>query len=121
VVTENDPPQKSYIVDVLLKVASNSTVPRDHNSSGIFPPSEGDAGEVAIIGVLLSTIQSISHIRVHLPKDLRQQGEKNTAYKAVGEVKKRFPDGLTLLDPVKNMGIKDESFRKLVKVSRVFG
>ncbi|KAK4684130.1 ATP-dependent RNA helicase DOB1, partial [Tremellales sp. Uapishka_1] len=115
VVTENDAPQKGYIVDVLIKVASNTTVPKDRSSSGILPPSGGDQGEVAIIGVLLSTIQSISHIRVHLPKDLRSQGEKNTAFRAVGEVKKRFPKGVTLLDPVQNMGIKDEAFKKLVK------
>ncbi|KAL1408467.1 ATP-dependent RNA helicase mtr4 [Vanrija albida] len=115
VVTENDPPQKGYIVDVLVKVASGSTIPKDRSSAGIFPPGPGDQGEVAIIAVLLSTIQAVAHLRLHLPKDLRSQSEKNTAFKSVGEVKKRFPKGITLLDPIQNMGIKDDEFKKLVK------
>jgi len=36
--------------------------------------------------------------------------------KTVEEVKRRFPDGVPSLDPIKNMGIKDESFKNLVKV-----
>ena len=32
------------------------------------------------------------------------------------EVEKRFPHGLPLLDPVVDMHIKDEDFRKIVKV-----
>ena len=111
----NDPPQKGYVVDVLVRVASGSSIPRDRSSAGILPPRDGDKGEVAIIGVLLSTIQSIAHLRLHLPKDLRNQADKNTAFRAVAEVKKRFPKGITLLDPVQNMGIKDDTFKKLVK------
>jgi ATP-dependent RNA helicase DOB1 len=37
--------------------------------------------------------------------------------KALDEVAKRFPDGLALLDPIENMGIKDDSFKKLLRVS----
>jgi ATP-dependent RNA helicase DOB1 len=111
----DDIPQKGYVVDVLVRVASNSNIPRDRSSAGILPPRDGDKGEVAIIGVLLSTIQSIAHLRLHLPKDLRSQADKNTAFKAIAEVKKRFPKGITLLDPVQNMGIKDDTFKKLVK------
>lgn len=33
------------------------------------------------------------------------------------EVQRRFPDGIGLLDPVHNMGIKDEKFLELIKVS----
>lgn len=115
VVKDDDPPQKGYVVDVLVRIASGSSVPRDRSSAGILPPSDDDKGQVAIIGVLLSTVQSVAHLRLHLPKDLRNQADKDTAFKAVGEVKKRFPNGITLLDPVANMGIKDESFKKLVK------
>lgn len=117
IVTENDPPQKGYVIDVLVKVASGSQVPRDKNAEGIQPPAAGDNGEVAIIGVLLSTVQAVSTVRLHLPKDLRSQSDKDTAFRAVNEVKKRFPKGIALLDPVVNMGIKDDSFKKLVKVS----
>jgi ATP-dependent RNA helicase DOB1 len=111
----DDPAQKGYVVDVLVRVASGSSIPRDRSSAGILPPRDGDKGEVAIIGVLLSTIQSIAHLRLHVPNDLRNQPEKDTVFKAVAEVKKRFPNGITLLDPVVNMGIKDDGFKKLVK------
>jgi ATP-dependent RNA helicase DOB1 len=35
-------------------------------------------------------------------------------YKSITEIKKRFPDNIPLLDPVKNMGIKDPAFLKLI-------
>jgi ATP-dependent RNA helicase DOB1 len=105
-------------VDVVLKLASGTVVPRGSSApSGLNPPGPGDAGEVAIIGVLLSTIQAISQVRINVPKDLRGTAEKNTVMKAVGEVMRRMPDGPTLLDPIKNLGIQDKSFKELVKVS----
>lgn len=67
----------------------------------------------------MSTIQSISQFRINLPTDLRGQHERNTAFKAVGEIKRRLPDGPTLLDPIRNLGINDKSFKDLVKVRRV--
>jgi ATP-dependent RNA helicase DOB1 len=115
-VTDADPPQKHYIVDVLIKVASDSVVEKKTTSSGLSPPPSGDAGRVVIIGVLLSTVQAISQLRIKLPQDLRSQEQKNTAYKAIGEIKKRMPNGPALLDPIKNMGINDKSFRDLIKV-----
>lgn len=35
------------------------------------------------------------------------------------EVMKRFPSGLPLLDPISDMHIKDEEFKKIVKVYQV--
>ena len=32
------------------------------------------------------------------------------------EVKRRFPDGLPLLDPVEDMGIKDDGLKTVVRV-----
>ena len=103
-------------MDVLVKIASGSSVPRDRSASSVDPPLDSDQGEVAIIGVLLSCVQSISQFRINLPKDLRGRTEKITAFKAVEEIKRRMPDGPTLLDPVRNMGINDKSFKELVKV-----
>jgi len=103
-------------VDVLVRLASGSAVPKDRSASGLHPPAAGDKGEVAIIGVLLSTIQSISQLRVKLPQDLRSQNDKNTAWRSLSEVMRRMPDGPSLLDPMKNMGINDKSFKDLVKV-----
>jgi len=65
--------------------------------------------------VLLSTIYQISLLRVFLPQDLRQQGARQNAWKSVLEVQRRFPGGIALLDPVKNMNIKDAKFLDLVE------
>lgn len=70
-----------------------------------------------VLSVLLSTLDGISHLRIHLPKDLRSIGQRETVWKSVLEVQRRTPDGIPLLDPIENMGIKDEKFKVLVKVS----
>ena len=36
---------------------------------------------------------------------------------AIEEVRKRFPDGLPLLNPVKDMHITEDDFRKIVQVT----
>lgn len=33
------------------------------------------------------------------------------------EVKVRFPDGLPLLDPIEDMGIKDDGLKSVIRVS----
>src|SRR3546814_7295238 len=51
-----------------------------------------------------------------LPKDgLRTDQDKETAFKSLSEVKRRFPDGVPILDPLENMDITDESFKKLLR------
>ncbi len=67
--------------------------------------------------VLLSTLNGISYLRIHMPKDLRPIGPRETVWKSVLEVQRRSPDGIPFLDPIENMGIKDEKFKVLVKVS----
>jgi ATP-dependent RNA helicase DOB1 len=68
--------------------------------------------------VLLSTVDGISHLRIHLSKDLRPLSNRETAWKAVKEIQRRWPDSVPLLDPVENMGIKDTEFLNLIKVNR---
>lgn len=116
------PPHEQYIIDVLLNCADDATAVKDHNlltptPGGIQPCPPGKKGIPLVIPVLLSTVDSISHIRVVLPKDLRQDQARETLWKSVLEVQRRFPQGIALLDPVENMGIKDDKFLNLVKVS----
>lgn len=61
----------------------------------------------------------MSHVRLFLPKDLRPSDQRQAVYKSIQEVKARFPDGIPLLDPIENLGIKDEAFKKLVRVSNI--
>lgn len=69
-----------------------------------------------MVPVLLSTIEAISRLRIYMPKDLRELPARETAWKSVQEVQRRFPDGIPLLDPVQDMGITDDKFKDLVKV-----
>ncbi|KAI8934330.1 ATP-dependent RNA helicase mtr4 [Plenodomus lindquistii] len=112
------PPQQSYVVDVLLPVASDATfMPQagDGLPPGVRPPAPGDKGKMEIVPVLLSCIESIGHLRVFLPNELKSTEQKNNVRKALSEVKKRFPDGIAILDPIENMQIKDESFKRLLR------
>ncbi|KAL7411383.1 antiviral helicase [Mrakia frigida] len=116
-IPEDASPQSQYIVDVLLACATGSTVSKDRNSSptNILPCPAGEKGEPLVVPVLLSTLSSLSHIRIFMPKDLRPLEGRQAVSKAVAEVKKRFPEGIALLDPIENMGIKDPEFLSLLK------
>ncbi|GAA5995397.1 ATP-dependent RNA helicase MTR4 [Rhodotorula paludigena] len=123
----DEPPQNQYIVDVLLHLAKG-TAPAPASVSGknkhaspassiatIRPCPSNDEGEFAVVPVLLSTLDGISHIRIFLAKDLKPLEARLQALRSVKEVKRRFPDGIALLDPVENMGIVDEAFKKLLR------
>ena len=112
-------PQTSYVVDVLLPIASDAHfVP--HASLGlpigVRPPPEGERGRMEVVPVLLSCIDTIGHLRIFLPDQLQNSLQKNVVRKTLDEVKKRFPDGIAVLDPIENMGITDDSFKNLLRV-----
>lgn len=111
------PPQQQYIVDVLLYCGSGSSVAKnaDGSTSGIRPAAPDEKGEMLVVPVLLSTLDGISHIRIFLPKDLKPAEQRHNVYKSILEIKKRFPDGIALLDPIENMGIRDKAFQNLVR------
>ncbi|MCJ1390455.1 ATP-dependent RNA helicase mtr4 [Xylographa bjoerkii] len=116
--TESMPPQQSYILDVLLQVAdssSNGTKTHQDLPQGIRPPLEGEKVKMDVVPVLLSCVESISHIRIFLPDNLKSSDQRNTVRKSLDEVKRRFPDGIAVLDPIENMGITDSSFKKLLR------
>jgi ATP-dependent RNA helicase DOB1 len=116
------PPHEQYVLDVLLHCAPGTVVPKERNVTatpgGVQPCPLGQKGVPLVVPVLLSTLDSISHLRIFLPKDLRQDQARETVWKSVLEVHRRFPDGVALLDPIQNMGIKDDKFKALVKVVR---
>ncbi|SCZ95074.1 BZ3500_MvSof-1268-A1-R1_Chr11-3g03585 [Microbotryum saponariae] len=116
----DEPAQNQYIVDVLLNCAVGSTPGptkkgQAASTTWIRPCPPKEQGEFAVVPVLLSTLDGISHIRIFLAKDLKPVEARQQAWKSVQEVKRRFPDGVALLDPVQNMGITDEPFKKLLR------
>lgn len=59
-------------------------------------------------------VTHISSVRLYCPNDLRSKDSRRGMYKAVKEVKKRFPEGPPLLNPVNDMKIKDPDFLDIV-------
>ncbi|KAK4189869.1 rRNA-processing arch domain-containing protein [Podospora australis] len=120
------PPQEAYFIDVLLKI-SNASKPFNSNiketnkgdkfvmPEGIMPEMPGEEGRWEIVPCLLTCLKSLSQIRVFLPKNATSQGDKENVGKSLVEVSRRFPDGIPVLDPLENMGITDESFKKLLR------
>jgi ATP-dependent RNA helicase DOB1 len=109
--------QSGYVVDVLLACAVQGPGHKDASGSlDSLRPASGSDETIQVVPVLLSTVDAISHLRIHLPKDLRSAPSRDTAWKAVKEIQRRWPKSIPLLDPVENMGIKDTSFLNLVNV-----
>ncbi|PWZ00793.1 putative MTR4-involved in nucleocytoplasmic transport of mRNA [Testicularia cyperi] len=136
-VDANAPPQQHYVVEVLLHCApgsgSNGALAKTNGqgkgkessdtSAGaggsFFPCPEGKKGEMVVVPVLLSTVQELSGIRIFLAKDLRPSEPRETVRKNLAEVRRRFPKGVPLLDPIKDMKIKDETFGHLLEKIKI--
>ena len=111
-------PQESYILDILLPLAEGSSAPTKTHQDlppGILPAKPGENSSMQVVPVLLTCLESISHLRIFLPDDLKSQSERNSVKRALDEVKRRFPDGIAVLDPIENMGITDDSFKRLLR------
>ena len=116
---EDFPAQESFILDVLLVVGDSVSVPKTGSTDlpdGVRPPNANEKGKIEVVPVVLSCIHGIGHVRIFLPKDLKSQDQRSTVRKSLDEVQRRFPDGIALLDPVDNMQITDDSFKKLIRV-----
>ncbi|KAJ5812209.1 hypothetical protein N7474_008510 [Penicillium riverlandense] len=116
--TETFSPHQSHIADVLVKIAdgpSVSTKTFDDIPAGIRPAKEGEKARMEVVPMTMSCIAGISHIRLHLPRDLVSVDTRNGIRKHIDEVHRRFPDGIAVLDPLEDMRIEDDSFKKLLR------
>lgn len=114
-------PQESYIIDVLLTISASSAdivpgQPASEMPTGLVPANGDQSTITAVVPCLLTCIKAISQIRLFMPKDgLKADKDRETVQKSLAEVKRRFPDGLPILDPLENMDITDDSFKKLLR------
>lgn len=112
---------ESYIVNVLVNTMFvdspvNLIKPfQPQFPEGIRPAKESEQSRTEVIPITLESIESIGNLRLYLPKDLKSTQQKETVSKSLKEVKRRFPDGIPLLDPVENMKIDDADFKTLLK------
>ncbi len=91
---ENIKPQESFIIDVLLQVASDASLgPRTNNElpPGIRPPQPGERGRMEVVPVILSCVDSIGLIRIIMPQDLHSPEQRIKVSKNLEEVKTPFP------------------------------
>lgn len=112
-------PQESYVLDVVLQVvdtSSSGTKSFQAVPSGVRPPAEGEKGKMEVVPVVLSCVDSIGQNSIFLPPDLKSAHQRNEVRDTLNETKRRFPDGIPVLDPIETMGITDESFKKLLRV-----
>ena len=68
-----------------------------------------------VFTVGLENIERISSVRIFTPQALHSHEARKKVALSVKEVQKRFPDGPPLLDPIKDLGIDDASFKVLIE------
>ncbi len=107
-----------YIAEILLNCSKESV--KNSVTDSAKPPKQGEKGEMAVVPVLLNLITHLSSVRLYLPKDLRPIDNRQSVGKSIQEVQRRFPDSLPLLDPIEDMGIKDEVLKRVVEKVEAF-
>uniref|UniRef100_A0A3Q2Z7V1 Exosome RNA helicase MTR4 n=1 Tax=Hippocampus comes TaxID=109280 RepID=A0A3Q2Z7V1_HIPCM len=107
-----------FVAEVLLHCSKNSV--KEAATEAAKPAPPGQTGEMQVVPVMLHLLTSISSVRLYIPKDLRPFDNRQLMLKSIQEVQKRFPDGIPLLDPVDDMGIKDAGLKKVIQKVEAF-
>uniref|UniRef100_A0A8C1WEF6 Exosome RNA helicase MTR4 n=1 Tax=Cyprinus carpio TaxID=7962 RepID=A0A8C1WEF6_CYPCA len=107
-----------FVVEVLLHCSKDSV--KNAATEAAKPAGPGEKGEMQVVPVILHLITSISSVRLYIPKDLRPYDNRQSMLKSIQEVQKRFPDGIPLLDPIDDMGIKDPALKKVIQKVEAF-
>ncbi|XP_046332583.1 exosome RNA helicase MTR4-like [Haliotis rufescens] len=107
-----------YIAEVLMYITKESA--KSRKTTDIKPCPKGQRGEMQVVPVLTTLIEGISAIRLYVPQDLKSNDKRQSVYKSLQEVEKRFPDGLPPLDPIEDMGIKDKKLQEIIKKTEAF-
>uniref|UniRef100_A0A8C5M953 RNA helicase n=1 Tax=Leptobrachium leishanense TaxID=445787 RepID=A0A8C5M953_9ANUR len=107
-----------YIVEVLLNCCKESL--KNAATEAAKPARPDEKGEMQVVPVMLHLLSAISSVRLYIPKDLRPLDNRQSVLKSIQEVQKRFPDGVPLLDPIDDMGIKDPALKKVVQKTEAF-
>ncbi|KAK4378729.1 hypothetical protein RND71_000591 [Anisodus tanguticus] len=104
------PEDANYTIDVLTRcIVQKDEVGR----KTIKIVQLKDAGEPAVVSIPLSQIDSLSSVRLVIPKDLLPSGVRENTLKKVSEVLNRFSrEGVPLLHPEDDMKVQSSSYRK---------
>lgn len=102
-----------FVIEALLNCSSKSLKSADGDTP--LPCGPDEKGEMQVVPILLHLVKAISSVRLYIPKDLRSLDSRQSVGKSLKEVKVRFPDGLPLLDPIEDMGIKDDGLKSVIR------
>ena len=119
---EKDNPMEDtqYAIDVLLHVTNETA---KSQSTLDLMPAKNDArnGIMEVVSIEPNLIQQISSVRIFIPQDIRPKENRKSVYKSIEQVEKRFKnDGVPLLDPVKDMNIKEKPFKEIIEKIAMF-
>ncbi|KAM6104776.1 LOW QUALITY PROTEIN: exosome RNA helicase MTR4 [Pterocles gutturalis] len=106
-----------YVVEVLLHCSKGL---KNSATEAAKPARPDEKGEMQVVPVLVHLLSAISSVRLYIPKDLRPIDNRQSVLKSIQEVQKRFPDGVPLLDPIDDMGIKDQGLKKVIQKVEAF-
>ncbi|XP_009590222.1 DExH-box ATP-dependent RNA helicase DExH9-like isoform X1 [Nicotiana tomentosiformis] len=104
------PEDANYTIDVLTRcIVQKDEVGR--KTIKIVPLK--NAGEPAVVSLPLSQIDSLSSVRLVIPKDLLPSEVRENTLKKVSEVLNRFSrEGMPLLHPEDDMKVQSSTYRK---------
>ncbi|XP_077211328.1 RNA helicase, ATP-dependent, SK12/DOB1 protein [Tasmannia lanceolata] len=107
------PEDANYTVDVLTRCSVNKDEVAK-KSIKIVPLRE--PGEPVVISLPISQIDSLSSVRLIIPKDLLPLETRENTLKKVSEVLNRFSkEGMPLLDPEEDMKVQSNSYKKYIR------
>lgn len=104
--------ETGYTVDVLANCTSSQG---ESKGQTVQPVPLNEPGEPVVASIPLSQVDSLSAIRINIPKDLRPIEAREATIKKVSEVLRRFPDGLQMLDPEEDMHVESGSYKKALR------
>lgn len=107
-----------YVCEVLLHLSPETA--HASSSASIKPCPPGKKGEMQVVPILVHLIQSISSVRLYIPKDLRSPDSRLSVLKSIQEVLRRFSGALPPLDPIDDMGIREKGLKEVIKKIEAF-
>lgn len=88
-----------------------------HHCRAVKPNDDDKIISHRVFTLDISDIKDISAVRLQVAKDMHTENARRNAAKSVKEVKRRFQEGVPVLDPVTDMGIKSDDFKKMLERS----
>lgn len=101
--------------EIVLEALVNVDAEPYEKANTLVPPKEGEKATPAIAKLRLHNIVDISSFKVRLQEDLSSREAKETVIRTLNSIRKKSNGTFAPLDPVEDIGIKNEEFLSLLK------